>query len=248
MSRRMPFTTMGQPPEAFGAHRGTTPRFPIVAAVAPLPRQTVTEKRPTPTVTLERGPVGPKGYRFAIGLSGFAPATTIAISCRDSANPGGFFRFHLLTNANGRASTDSYCFSADGPDHWVVASGVESNHVRWSMPQKQAPEETPTSRPNSQPAGGAKPETCAKVTGQQIPGDQTISPWLYAHFVEGTGYQVVIPWTYFSRDPAFVKMAQSLPVSRTSGRVWRAASPSDMYFALGNFHYPADCGGLLLRI
>jgi hypothetical protein len=135
----MPFTTMGQPPEAFGAHRGTTPRFPIVAAVAPLPRQTVTEKRPTPTVTLERGPVGPKGYRFAIGLSGFAPATTIAISCRDSANPGGFFRFHLLTNANGRASTDSYCFSADGPDHWVVASGVESNHVRWSMPAEASP-------------------------------------------------------------------------------------------------------------
>jgi hypothetical protein len=84
-----------------------------------------------PTVTLAQGPVAPSGYRYAVTLAAFTPGSRVTITCHDSVSPGGFYTFSLVTNAQGGASTASYCYSADGPDHWVIAGGIESNHVRW---------------------------------------------------------------------------------------------------------------------
>lgn len=95
-------------------------------------------KPQSPSVTLAQGPTASSGYRYAITLSEFAANTPVTISCRDSADPGGFYTFSLTTNSNGQASTQSYCYSGDGPDHWVVANGIASNHVTWgAAPQTQ---------------------------------------------------------------------------------------------------------------
>jgi hypothetical protein len=80
---------------------------------------------------LAQGPAAPAGYRYAITLTGFPANTSVALNCYDSVSPGGFYPFSLTTNGSGSAFTQSYCYSGDGPDHWVVAAGHESNHVQW---------------------------------------------------------------------------------------------------------------------
>jgi len=88
----------------------------------------------TPTVTLTQGPAAPQGYRYAITLNGFPANSAVSLNCYDSVSPGGFYPFSLTTNASGSASTANYCYSGDGPDHWVIANGrIESNHVSWNV-------------------------------------------------------------------------------------------------------------------
>ena len=87
--------------------------------------------RPAPSVTVSQGPPATVGFRYAITFANFAPNSSVSVSCRDSVDPGGFFTFSLGTDGNGAAFTQSQCFSADGPQHWVVAGGVESNRVSW---------------------------------------------------------------------------------------------------------------------
>jgi hypothetical protein len=86
---------------------------------------------PRQVVTLARGPAAPHGYRYAITLRNFAANSNVAVTCHDSVDPNGFYTFTLHTNGNGDATTQSYCYSGDGPDHWARANGVESNHVIW---------------------------------------------------------------------------------------------------------------------
>jgi hypothetical protein len=87
---------------------------------------------PPPTVSLAQGPVAPAGYRYAVSLSGFPGNSTVTLECYDSVSPAGFYAFSLKVQANGMASTQSYCYSGDGPDHWLVANArVESNHIAW---------------------------------------------------------------------------------------------------------------------
>jgi hypothetical protein len=86
---------------------------------------------PTPSISLAQGPPAPAGFRYAITLSSFPASSIISVSCRDSVTPGGFYNFSMVTDGAGNASTQNQCYSADGPDHWVVANGVESNHVGW---------------------------------------------------------------------------------------------------------------------
>jgi hypothetical protein len=83
------------------------------------------------SVSLAQGPAGPQGYRYGVTLSGFGSNSAVPITCYDTVSPGGFYSFSLATDGAGNASTSSYCYSGDGPDHWVVAGGVESNHVSW---------------------------------------------------------------------------------------------------------------------
>ncbi|MDX6288029.1 MAG: hypothetical protein QOG53_3514 [Frankiales bacterium] len=85
---------------------------------------------PSPSVTLAQGPTAPEGYRYAITLNNFASNAGIGISCYDSASAA-FYQFTLNTDGSGHAFTQSYCYSNDGPGHWVIANGVESNHVSW---------------------------------------------------------------------------------------------------------------------
>jgi hypothetical protein len=207
---------------------------------------------PTPAVSLAQGPAAPVGYRYAISLAGFAANTAVSISCRDSVNPGGFFTFSLTTNGAGGASTQSYCYSGDGPDHWVVAGGVESNRVSWGGSSgggggggAPAPPGGSGSGTIPAPPAGTKPaptEACEAVSGVQSPA-KNISSWLFGRFEGGYSSPVVIPWSYFSGNPQFVRKAKSIAVGdRVVG--WRAVFPSDMYFALGHFtiaHTSANC-------
>jgi hypothetical protein len=82
-------------------------------------------------VTLTQGPVAPRGYRYAVSLAGFPVDSDVTVECYDSLSPDPFYIFELPIDSSGSAFTDDYCYSADGPDHWVDVDGVESNRVAW---------------------------------------------------------------------------------------------------------------------
>jgi GDSL-like Lipase/Acylhydrolase family len=84
-----------------------------------------------PAITLSKGPAAPSGFRYAITLDNFPAGQSISVNCYDSASPNGFYPFWMVTDGSGHAFTQSYCYSADGPDHWVIAGGTQSNHVSW---------------------------------------------------------------------------------------------------------------------
>ena len=119
------------------------------------PTPTVTTPPSNPSVSLAQGPTAPAGYRYAITLSGFAASTSVSITCYDSVSTNGFYTFSLTTDGSGNAFTDSYCYSGDGPEHWVIAGGVESNQVAWgggsTTPTVTTGTTTSTSSPVSVP-------------------------------------------------------------------------------------------------
>jgi hypothetical protein len=123
-----------------------------------------------PAVSLARGGTAPQGSYYAISLSGFSASHAVSITCYDSASPNGFYTFSVTTNSSGNASTSSACYSGDGPDHWVVAGGVTSNHVSWSA--------TPSS-----------PPPAATVAEQESPHYPTNTFTNY-HNASGLGQQV----------------------------------------------------------
>jgi hypothetical protein len=84
-----------------------------------------------PIVTLAQGTAAPAGSWYSITLDGFQAGLDIGVSCRDSVDPTGFKTVSVTTDSTGHAAIGNACFSGDGPDHWVVANGVESNHVSW---------------------------------------------------------------------------------------------------------------------
>jgi hypothetical protein len=102
-------------------------------------------KRPEPplsraAVRLARGPSAPAGYWYTVTLQGFADGAQIPVTCYDSISPGGFKTFTVRVNGTGAGFAQRGCYSGDGPDHWVRAGGLESNHVRWTQ---AAPPPTP---------------------------------------------------------------------------------------------------------
>ena len=102
---------------------------------------------PGGSVRLAQGPPAPAGYRYAVSLSGFRPATSVRVTCYDSASPQGFYSFTLTTSASGSAFTDKECYSGDGPEHWVTANGVPSNKVPWAAAPAPATGTPPTTAP-----------------------------------------------------------------------------------------------------
>ncbi len=105
-------------------------------------------------VTLARGPLVSNGiYRYAITLSGFPADTSVSVECYDSVSPSGFSPFTMTTDGMGNSFEQNKCFSGDGPDHWVVAGGLTSNHVQWGggSPTPQLPTATPTQTPIPSP-------------------------------------------------------------------------------------------------
>lgn len=122
------------------------------SAPAPQPAPPSPQPAPAASATLAQGPAAPVGYRYAISLNNFPANSQVGVSCRDNASPGGFYSFSLGTDGAGNASTAAYCYTADGPDHWFVANGVESNHVSWgAAPGGSA------SPPKSQPVAAPAP-------------------------------------------------------------------------------------------
>ena len=97
----------------------------------------------TGRVSLSQGPAAPVGYRYNVSLANWPASTSVSVTCFDSASPSGFYTFSLTTDSGGTASTSSACYSGDGPDHWVVANGVESNHVSWTSGSSPNPPTAP---------------------------------------------------------------------------------------------------------
>lgn len=67
----------------------------------------------------------------SVALSGFAPGSSVTLTCRDSADPQGFYTETVKIDGDGRTSNSTLCYSADGPEHWVPDDGVESNRLTW---------------------------------------------------------------------------------------------------------------------
>jgi hypothetical protein len=213
-----------------------------------------TTSRPSPSnpsVSLSRGSAAPSGSWYSISISDFHANSGVSVSCYDSVSPSGFRTFTMRTDGGGSAATSGQCYSGDGPDHWVVAGGVESNHVAWGSsggtpqpPPTPTPTPTPTPQPQPQPqpnpahAPAPAPETCRSFSGASTP-DSNLSPWLFAHFEGAYRTSVVVPWAYFSSNQQFVSTAKSIATGQELVG-WRAVFPSDMYFALGHFTIHRD--------
>jgi hypothetical protein len=178
-----------------------------------------------PTVTLAQGPVVSGGaYRYAITLSGFPANATVSVECYDSVSPSGFYNFGLTTDSSGNGFTQSQCYSGDGPDHWVVANGITSNHVQWGGTSSPPPPTT-----YSETTGGAA-HTWTDYTnaggtqGPTIPAYQTVEI-----SCKVTGFKVAdgntwwyriasAPWSnayYVSADAFYNNGATSGPLKGT---------------------------------
>lgn len=227
---------------------------PDCGAPAPQPDPSTSQPEPAtaPAVHLSQGPPASSGYRYAITVSGFPTNVSLTVSCRDSADPNGFFAFTLATDQAGSASTDRQCYSNDGPDHWVVADGIPSNTATWTSrpssaggsdgfspnsPTDSSPEQHPASGPpTSTPDGGsqtaAPPPACIKPQGFYI-SNRFVAARLYGHYLEGTGSTVVLDWSFFSSDGPFVQRAKQIQGSGP----WRAdpVTNREMFASLGTF-------------
>jgi len=110
---------------------------PPVLPVAPPPEPPV-QGTPVSAVRLGQGPKAPAGYYYAIVLTGFTANSDVSVSCHDSVDPSGFRTFTLHTDGTGSASTQSQCYSGDGPDHWVVAGDGAVEVVSTDEPELAA--------------------------------------------------------------------------------------------------------------
>lgn len=166
----------------------------------------------TPSVFLAQGPAAPAGYRYAVTLNGFSAGSTVSVNCRDSVDPGGFFTFGLVADGSGHAYTENQCYSGDGPDHWVVANGVESNHVTWGgttppppPPPTWAEQETPNHPVNTftnyHNASGMGPPIAA---GQWVDVScKVYDPFIASVNPDGYWYRIASsPWNNAYYSPA----------------------------------------------
>jgi lysophospholipase L1-like esterase len=108
---------------------------------------------PPARITLAQGGAAPAGYWYSVALSGFAPGSSVTLTCRDSVDPGGFWSQSFTIDGAGNAGDTTLCYSGDGPDHWVTGGGVESNHVTWSAPPPPPPARISLARGGAAPAG-----------------------------------------------------------------------------------------------
>ncbi|MET7968744.1 hypothetical protein [Micromonospora sp. NPDC005305] len=172
----------------------------------------------TASVTLARGPAAPHGYRYAVRLSGFPARSSVTVTCFDSVSTGGFYTFTMTTDAAGDAFTQSQCYSADGPEHWVTAGGKSSNHVTWS----------------GAPAGPAAPPPPAVPTHAETVGLATHT-WTNYTNAGGSAGPVIPRYTT-------VQVACRLPgFAVADGNTWwyRVASPGwdNQFYASADAFY-----------
>jgi hypothetical protein len=205
---------------------------------APTTTTTTTTPASSAAVTLAQGALAPLGYRYDITLTGFAPAQTVSIECFDSVSPSGFYSFSLQTDSSGSAYTDSYCYSADGPSHWVTADGIPSNTVDWSgpvPPPTTAPVAPPTQPPGTTPPNTSPPSSvsCEQFQGACYADQGLLDVLMFNHYLDGSGQPVVLDWKYFSDSPAFTSFAQGLSIGASA--YYAFPKDSDLYFSIGTF-------------
>lgn len=104
-----------------------------------------------PVVQLVPGPPAPAGYFYSVSLLGFTPGSRVEVTCHDSVDSAGFYTRVLTVDSSGAASDPQFCYSGDGPDHWIVADGRESTRVAWPS----TPGVIPPSAPSGQVTGAA---------------------------------------------------------------------------------------------
>jgi hypothetical protein len=112
--------------------------LPILEGILPIPDglqplKYLTEiPPPTPaSVGMSQGAAAQYGYWYVVTLNNFTPNLTISVGCYDSQDQGAWHSFNVTVDGNGNASSTGHCYSAMGPSYWVVANGIESNHVQW---------------------------------------------------------------------------------------------------------------------
>jgi hypothetical protein len=128
-----------------------------------------------PKVILTQGPAVSSGvYRYAVTLSGFPANATVSVECYDSVSPSGFYHFSLATDASGNGFTQSQCYSGDGPDHWVVANGVTSNHVQWGGTTSKPPAKTYSETVGGNAHTWTDYSNAGGIEGPTIPAYQTV--------------------------------------------------------------------------
>lgn len=207
---------------------------------------------PAGVAVLAQGAAAPSGYRYAVTVEHFAANSSVSVSCRDSVSPSGFYTFSLPTDASGHGFSESFCYSADGPEHWVVVDGtVESNHVPWAGGGAPPGGATGGGASGSPGAGsssggggtGSKPspqqDTCVQFHGSRIADSGIVAASLFGHYLTGHGEEVVIDWSFFSGNSSFVQEAKSLKIGEfVIG--WEAPHNTDMYAALGHFMIERD--------
>jgi hypothetical protein len=138
---------------------------------------------PSPHAVLAQGSVASAGYWYAVALDGFPSNGDVSVTCYDSVTPDGFRTFTIRVDAAGNTSFGNECRSNDGPDHWVVAGGVESNHVSWGS--RPTPPPTSGQQGNQAPpstsgggsgnSAGAPPTTSSGGSSQPVSGDPCLA-------------------------------------------------------------------------
>lgn len=184
------------------------------------------------TVTLGRGPTAPAGYRYAITIGGFPAGSAVSVSCRDSVDAGGFYTFTMHADGSGSAYTAGACYSGDGPDHWVVADGVESNHVTWTATAPVAGPPPPTTSPPPPPT------TYAEQSGSY--GSPT-----FIDVTNASGQGPTIAPMQWVQVSCKVKPASTIGSAYPDGYWYRVhTSPwSDSYYAVANTFWNGDIPG-----
>jgi hypothetical protein len=162
----------------------------------------------TPSVSLAQGPAAPAGYRYAVTLQGFGGGAAVSVNCRDSVDPGGFYTFTMVTDGSGHAYVENQCYSGDGPDHWVVANGLESNHVTWgalapapTWSEQETPNHPVNTFMNYHNASGMGPPIAA---GQWVQVScKVYDPFIASVDPDGYWYRIASsPWNNAFYSPA----------------------------------------------
>lgn len=155
-------------------------------------------------------------------LAGFPAGVSVTVTCHDSKDPGGFFTFILVTDAGGSASTQSQCYSGDGPDHWVIANGIESNHVTWS-------------------GGGKAPSPLPRVWHEQQ-GSRGANTFRNPNNASGMGTKIQ-PYQWV--DVSCKVYAPQIQSANPDGYWYRVASPpwNNEFYAVANTFWNGDIPG-----
>lgn len=208
-------------------------------ATAICPNSTTPPPNPSGSrsVLLAQGPPAPSGYRYAVTLHGFPGNSNVGVTCHDSVDPQGFFTFVMHTDGAGSAFTQNQCYSADGPDHWVRANGIESNHVRWGAGVVTPPPPPPTPPPTPG-------RTYTEQSGRY--GSPTFRNPVDASGPGPTGHERIPPMSYVEVS-CKVKPASTIPSAYPDGYWYRIASSpwSNDYYAVANTFWNGDIPGRL---